>query len=108
MADTKKRSPNVKDLSQRMFWDTSIEDIDWYEHRAFIVERVMTYGQLSDWKLIRQWYSEEELKSIVTSIRNLDGPSVAYLSLVLNLKKEDFRCYIERQSRPNSWNAWIE
>lgn len=99
-----KSVPDVTDLSPHLFWDTPVENIDWWEHRAFIVERVMGYGFFKDWEAIKKMYGKEGLRSFVTNIRVLDDFSIAFLSLVLDLKKEDFRCYIEKQSHPNFWH----
>ena len=91
-------------LSPHLFWDTPIEHLYWWEHRAFIVERVMNYGFIEDWNTIKEWYKKEEMKNIVTDIRTLDDFSIAFLSLILDLPKEAFRCYNDRQSRPSFWH----
>lgn len=96
--------PDISKFSQHLFWDTPLENIDCYEHRAFIVERVMGYGLINDWEVLKQLYTKEELRTFVTDIRVLDDFSIAFLSLVLDLPKESFRCYIEKQSRPSFWH----
>ncbi|WP_114752507.1 DUF6922 domain-containing protein [Pleomorphovibrio marinus] len=95
---------DIYSLSSHLFWDTPIEDIDWYQHRAFIVERVMGYGSIEDWEIIKKAYSKEEMREIVIGIRVLDDFSIAFLSLVLDLPKEEFRCYTERQYQPSFWH----
>ena len=44
---------DIKALSPNMFWDTPIEHIDPLKHSGWIVERVMNYGQLKDWRLYK-------------------------------------------------------
>ncbi len=95
---------DISALSSHLFWDTPLENIDWYEHRSFIVERVMGYGIMKDWEIIKQVYTKEEMREIVTAIRVLDDFSIAFLSVVLDLPKENFRCYTERQSQPSFWH----
>jgi hypothetical protein len=95
---------SVTVLSDRMFWDTPVSNIHWYAHRHFIVQRVMRYGKLEDWKLIQQWYGPDMLREIVVSLNNLDAISVAFLSLVLNIDKKAFRCYTKKQSRQSFWD----
>lgn len=97
-------TPSAAKLSDRMFWDTSTSNIHWFEHRHFIVQRVMRYGRLEDWRLIKQWYGPDILREIVVSLNNLDAISVAFLSLVLNIDKKAFRCYTEKQSRQSFWD----
>jgi len=96
---------DLSELSPHLFWDTPLENIDWHEHRAFIVERVMGYGRMKDWETIKQWYGKEGLRSIVTGLRELDDFSVAFLCVVLDLDKENFRCYTEKLSHPSFWNS---
>jgi hypothetical protein len=104
MHDIKSKNLQVSELSPHLFWDTPIENIDPIAHSGFIVERVMGRGMINDWNMIKQWYGKEGLRSIVTKLRVLDSVSVAFLCLVLDLKKEEFRCYTEKQSHPNFWN----
>lgn len=105
MHDIKSKNLQVSNLSKRMFWDTPIENIDPIAHSGFIVERVMRYGEVKDWEIIKKWYGKKGLKEIVVRLRDLDNISISFLSLVLDLKKEDFRCYIERQLRPSFWHC---
>ena len=64
----------------------------------------MRYGRLEDWKQIKQWYGYDGLKEIVIKLKNLDRISIAFLSLVLDIKKEDFTCYTEEPSRRSFWS----
>ncbi|WP_162417591.1 DUF6922 domain-containing protein [Cyclobacterium roseum] len=95
---------SISSLSKHLFWETPVDSLDWWENREFIVERVMGYGQIGDWEIIKQIYSKEELKEIVMGIRVLDDFSIAFLSLVLDLPKERFRCYTEKQSQRSFWH----
>ena len=95
---------DITKLSPRMFWDTPIENIDPWAHRGWIIERVMRYGTLSDWRLLRKWYNKETMRKTVVRLRDLDMISIAYLSLVLEVPKENFKCYTERQLRPSFWH----
>jgi hypothetical protein len=94
----------IEALSKRMFWDTPIENIHGVEHCHFIIERVMRYGRIADWELIRQWYGPDVLREVVVELRDLEDISIAFLCLVLGLKREDFRCYTRKQSQPSFWD----
>jgi hypothetical protein len=96
---------DISELSGHLFWDTPPDRIDGYVHQAFIVERVMGYGTIEDWNTIKRWYGKAGLRSIVVGLRELDDVSLAFLCLVLDLKKEDFRCYNEQQLQPGFWNS---
>lgn len=104
MATKVKQKYPVETLSNRIFWDTPIENIHGVEHRKFIIERVLRYGRFADWKIIRDWYGIDGLREVVVDIRELEDISLSFLCLVLGLKKEDFRCYIQKQSRSSFWD----
>ena len=95
---------DITQLSHRIFWDTPLENIDPWRHRGWIIERVMRYGSLSDWHLLKKWYDKETMRQSVIRLRDLDAISIAYLSLILEIPKEEFRCYTERQLRPSFWH----
>ena len=103
MYPKKPEEMDVSKLSKRMFWDTPIENIDPVKHSRWIVDRVMRWGKVEDWELIKKWYGKSGLRKIVVTSRDLDNVSISFLCIVLDLKKEDFRCYIERQLHPNFW-----
>lgn len=94
----------VEDLSVHLFWDVSITEIELDKHAAFIVERVMRYGKLNDWFLLKTIYGLPRLQTIVIELRELDDFSIAFLSLILNIEKEAFRCYRQKQSQRSFWN----
>ena len=43
-------------FSAHLFWDVRKEDVDFDEHAQYIIKRVLEYGLLEDWNLIRQYY----------------------------------------------------
>lgn len=99
-----KNEYSISSLSPHLFWDVDIASVDWQSNKAFIVERVMDYGELKDWGILKSVYGLKAIKEVAISLRNLDGFSIAFLSLVLNVKKEAFRCYRLKQSRPDFWS----
>lgn len=96
---------DIKKLSTHLFWDTPIENVDPAEHCGFIVERVMRYGRIEDWRMILRWYGVDGLKDVVVGLRDLDNVGISFLCLMLDLENEDFRCYRERQSQLSFWES---
>ncbi len=70
----------IQGFSQNLFWDVRLESIDLEANAPYVVQRVLEYGQLDDWKLL-----------------------VAFVSLATSIPKESFRCYTSRQSNPKHW-----
>src|SRR5512133_549668 len=91
-------------LSPHLFWDVDVITIYPHLHKEFIISRVMGYGTLSDWQVIRKHIGLEEIGVIAKSIRDLDPKSCSFLSLMTNIPLEQFRCYTSKQSNPPHWN----
>lgn len=81
-----------------------MEHIDKSQHAGFVLERVMMYGTLEDWKILKLLYSKKELRNMAVTLRTLDDFSISFLSLVLGVDKNQFRCYTQKQSHPSFWN----
>ena len=94
----------LSQLNRVYFWDIDFDKIDSYESRSLIIERVINLGNLNDLKIIRQLYSEKELEQTLTGLAYLDPKTLNFASLLLNIPKTRFKCYIKKQSVPTHWN----
>ena len=97
-------NPSLDQLSPYLFWDVDRAQLNWEDDRAWIIHRVLEYGQLNDWLiLVNQW----DLDTIVNEakrFRDLDPKSLSFLSTIANVSPTEFRCYSQRQSIPPHWN----
>ncbi len=93
----------LAELSPHLFWDTEVSTLDWEEHAEYIFERVLFYGQVQDWLLIKKVYGTEGIKNLAQNSKTLDDRSLSFLSFILNIRKESFKCYKHKQSQQNFW-----
>ena len=91
-------------FSAHLFWDVRKEDVDFDEHAQYIIKRVLEYGLLEDWNLIRQYYGLSKIVEVAKELRDLEPRALAYISAVSKTPKEQFRCYIWKQSNIQYWN----
>ncbi|WP_102409546.1 DUF6922 domain-containing protein [Parabacteroides bouchesdurhonensis] len=91
-------------FSPYLFWDVDRNNLDWEKHSVFIIERVLEYGQYSDWQLLRSRFSISEIAEQAKQIRQLDPKALSFIVLMSNTSKEDYKCYITKQSTPAHWN----
>ena len=91
-------------FSAHLFWDVRKEDVDFDEHAQYIIKRVLEYGLLEDWNLIRQYYGLSKIVEVAKELRDLEPRALAYISAVSKTPKEQFRCYIWKQSNIKHWN----
>ncbi len=91
-------------LSSYLFWDVNQQTIDYNKHARFVIERVVLFGKLVDWKELKAFYGLTKIKHEALQIKTLDVKSLNFLSLVLNEPRENFRCYEQIQSANKHWN----
>jgi len=66
----------INNLSQHLFWDINKNNLYFEKHKKFIIQRVLEYGLLSDWKIIYNYYGINEIAQIAISLRDLDEKSI--------------------------------
>ena len=91
-------------LSKEIFWDIDMSTLNYEVQGAFILERVITRGTISDFKQIVKYYGIEALEKIAIDTKNLDKKSLNFISFFLNIPKYRFKCYSQIQSLETHWN----
>lgn len=61
-----------------LFWDVDREALDSDQHRRFIVERVLSRGDLDDVRWAKDQYGDEELKQVLLQTKSLDPRSLSF------------------------------
>ncbi len=93
--------PNI---SKRSFWDIDFETLDFEKHKKFIIEKVFEYGTLQDTLEIIAFYGLEIIKQEIIKANWLSNKTLNYCCIIFQLNKNDFKCYIKKQSNPELWN----
>jgi hypothetical protein len=91
-------------LSEFIFWDTDYSGIDWEKKAQYVIARVVMFGTVNDWKEIKAYYGLQRIKETMIQERDIDERSLSFLSCILDIPKEKFRCYKVKQSRPPHLN----
>ena len=94
----------LSQLSPVLFWDIDREHMDVERHSAGLIQRVLEYGTLQDWRLTRDFYGMERIVSDCKLLRSLDPMALSFICAMSDTKIEDYRCYQFRQSTPELWN----
>lgn len=88
-------TPTIHDgleLNQALFWDVQFSSLDIGAHSRFIIERVVSRGNLADWNQLKKLYGKEKIREEVVQIRSLDRKTASFLSVYFGIAKTDFRC----------------
>ena len=86
-------------LSKYLFWDYNIDTLNPENDINLILERVFTQGTENDEKEVFRFYNINNIKNSVLSIKYFDKKTLNYLSIILNMPKEEFKCYKKSLSK---------
>ena len=90
----------IQGFSDYIFWDVERNSIDLASNAPFVIQRVLEYGQIGDWKLLLGYYGLEEIVKVTKRLRTLEPRALSFISTVSQTPVEQFRCYNTRQSNP--------
>jgi hypothetical protein len=96
--------PKTDSFSPHLFWDVDKTQFNFENQERFLIKRVLEYGLLNDWLLLKKRYGIDFIAEIATGIRDLDPKAMTFIALISNKSKEKFLCYTTRQSNPPHWN----
>ena len=88
----------ISDLSPHLFWDTEFSNITWEKNSDFLVQRILEYGKESDWKILLNQYSVQQIAEIATKLRSLDEVALSFISTISKIPIQNFRCYTPKPS----------
>jgi hypothetical protein len=87
-------------LAKRIFWDTNFDNLDYDKSYRSIIERVFDRGDIEDIRQVRRYYGDEKVIEALTTARYLFDETINFCSGIFDIPKENFRCYILKQSNP--------
>ena len=94
----------IEKLSPMLFWDIDREQADMDACPSQIIARVLEYGSLEDWRIIRNYYGLDKIVEQCKQMRTLDPKALSFICCISHTPKEDYRCYRTEQSTPAHWN----
>jgi len=96
---------SIQNFSPHLFWDVDLALFDLMKYQSFLITRVLEYGTMNDWKLIKDLYGLENIKNAALKAKNLDVVTLSFVATIFNIDKSEFTCYKNRQLHQNSWNS---
>lgn len=75
-----------------LFWDVDMGCLDIERHARFIIQRVISRGNLTDWEQLLCLYGENKIRDEVINIRSFDQKSLRFLSVFFDIDEVNFRC----------------
>ena len=103
MTDKQTKPGAEMQLSRVIFWDTDYDAIDWDNKARYVIERVVSFGTVSDWRAIQKKYGMDRIRNEMLHSRDLDPKALSFFISIFDIPKEQFRCYKYIQSNPGHW-----
>ena len=94
----------ITSLSPHIFWDVDVQSVDMEKNGVFVLQRVLQYGILKDWLLLKSIMGAENIKALAVQLPTLDDVSISFLSNLYKIDKSEFKCYKNKQSNQNYWS----
>lgn len=91
---------DFKGLSSHLFWD--VEQVSWASHKAFLVQRILEYGSLEDFRLLQSKIGLNGIVEIAKQLRSLDHKTLNFIAVIGNCKLNEIKCYSSIQSQKSS------
>ena len=100
-SDWKKQIEHQPKVRHSLLWEYDLTGFDWQYMRALVVERVIERGWDEDYYALFALYEgiEGVRKIIRDEVLLLSDKDIAFVCAAFNLKKEELKCYIRKQSR---------
>ena len=83
----------LSQLSKEVFWNCDISKLDYLKNKEYIIKRIIEAGLENDEIIMWKLYSYEDIKNVAVNLDNLHEDAVTYMSFVLKIKENEFKCY---------------
>ena len=100
-----KNDDTINKLSPHLFWDMDRSLVNMDTCPSQIIQRVLEYGTLEDWRVVRAYYGLDKIVSECRFLRTLDPRALSFITTISHTDKSQYRCYRIRQSNPTLWNS---
>jgi hypothetical protein len=94
----------ITSFSPHIFWDVDVQSVDLEKNGVFVLQRVLQYGILKDWLLLKSIMGAENIKALAVQLPTLDDVSISFLSNLYKIDKSEFKCYKNKQSNQIYWS----
>ena len=95
----------VADFSPHLFWDVDSEKFDLEKHAVQMIQKVLEFGKIEDWELLKLYYGLEKIKNVSLNLRSLDAVTLSFVATIFKIDKKEFRLYKHIQLVLNYWKS---
>lgn len=92
-------------LRSSLLWEYDLTHFDWTLMQNIVLQRVIERGRISDFYAILNLYGLKSFKEGVKNIPNLNEKDIAFVCTVFGIKKQEMKCYTQKQLRQKHWSS---
>lgn len=86
------------------FWDVEFSKLDVIKNKRLIIERVINFGNLQEWHLLKNTYGESDIIHTLINLNYLDAKTQNFVSLIFKIPPKNMKCYTNRQLKNTHWS----
>ena len=65
-----KKTPNLENIREVLFWDTTLAKIDWEKNKKSVIKRILERGNSTEINEMISFYGRQTISKIIESIEN--------------------------------------
>ena len=92
-------------IRESLLWEYDLSRFDWQAMRLIVVQRVVERGRMEDFYALLNMYGIEGVRESIKEIPVMSPKDMSFFCSVFDIKKEELKCYLRRQSHPQHWNC---
>ena len=90
-------------IRESLLWEYDLSRFDWQAMRLIVVQRVVERGRMEDFYALLNMYGIEGVRESIKEIPVMSPKDMSFVCSVFDIKKEELKCYLRRQSHPQHW-----
>ena len=87
-----KISSPINHFRKILFWDVNPKKLDIEKSADFIIGRVLDFGNLKEWRTIKQLYGEEKIRKVAKGHVFTDPRSANFWAIILSIPVNQMKC----------------
>ncbi len=91
-------------LRHELFWDMNYDALDEQKHKVYIVQQVLNFGTLDEFRAILGFYGYQDIVDAVKQAGYFDPKTFAFVINYFQIDKNDMLCYTRKRLNQAHWS----
>jgi len=86
-----------------LFWDVDLGSFEPVRHPRWLFKRVLEYGTLDDWWLIKDYFGLDNILAELKQVRSLEPRALNFIATLTHTPLKEFKCYRQKPLNRQHW-----